>query len=233
MDPILALADIHLGRKQHGDKKVGPGIDWALSALERGAAAGAGHLVMLGDIIDRKRFTDATYGEVDRFFTRGTELFDTVLFTAGNHDVHHTLDLPEGVTRAGVTPATYRLGPWAVHTAAVEVDKDPREVVAQFPAPVVGRPNLGVLHTSVSGEWSNNPCLPCTTDELQACGYGAWLLGHVHQPITLSNSPHIGWVGMGRALLAEADGEKVRIGHAGHATHATHAGHLHPSTPNE
>ncbi|MEH0147601.1 metallophosphoesterase [Corynebacterium sp. Q4381] len=211
MDPILALADIHLGRKQHGDKKVGPGIDWALAALERGADAGAGHMIMLGDIIDRKRFTDATYDEVDRFFTRGLELFDTVLFTAGNHDTHHTLDLPAGVTHASTTPATYNLGHWAVHTAAVEVDKDPRKLVPAFPAAVDSRPNLGVLHTSVTGEWSNNPCLPCTVNELDARGYGAWLLGHVHQPVTLRHSPHIGWVGMGRALIATSTGASVQV----------------------
>ena len=47
-DPILVVADIHLGRKQHGDKKTGPGIDWALDTLQRGADAEARHLVMLG-----------------------------------------------------------------------------------------------------------------------------------------------------------------------------------------
>lgn len=59
MEPVLVLADIHLGRKQKDDKKIGPGIEWALSALDRGAEARAGHMVMLGDVIDRKRFTGA------------------------------------------------------------------------------------------------------------------------------------------------------------------------------
>lgn len=212
-DPVLVVADIHLGRKQHGDKKIGPGIDWALDTLRRGAEAGARHLVMLGDVIDRKRFTDATYGEVTRFFQRGLELFDTVVFVAGNHDVHHDLTavIPEDVVVAKQEPHTIRAGGWALHTAAVEVDRDPRELVARFPAPIEEAPNLGLLHTSVTGEYSNNPCLPCTRDELAACGYGAWLLGHVHERITLSSAPFAGWVGMGRAYLATADGEKVRV----------------------
>ena len=42
--PILVLADIHLGRPQSGAKKTGPGIEWALEALQRGAQAGAGTL---------------------------------------------------------------------------------------------------------------------------------------------------------------------------------------------
>ena len=212
-DPVLVVADIHLGRKQHGDKKTGPGIDWALATLQRGAEAGARHLVMLGDVIDRKRFTDDTYGEVTRFFQRGLDLFDTVVFIAGNHDVHHDLTgiIPEDVIVARQEPHTIRAGGWALHTAAVGVDRDPRELVAKFPAKVEEAPNLGLLHTSVTGEYSNNPCLPCTRDELAACGYGAWLLGHVHERITLADAPFAGWVGMGRAYLATADGTAVQV----------------------
>lgn len=211
--PVLVVADIHLGRKQHGDKKTGPGIDWALDTLQRGANAGARHLVMLGDVIDRKRFTEATYDEVARFFQRGLELFDTVVFIAGNHDVHHDLSkvVPDGVVVAGIEPQTIRAGEWALHTAAVEVDRDPRQLVSKFPAPVEGLPNLGLLHTSVTGEYSNNPCLPCTQDELAAYGYDAWLLGHVHQRVTLSDAPFVGWVGMGKAYLAVASGNGVSV----------------------
>ena len=220
MEPLLALADVHLGRKQTGDTKLGPGLDWALRAMEHAADAGCGHLVMLGDIIDRKRFSEHTYAEVDQFFRRGLELFDTVLFTAGNHDAHHTLTLPSGVTVAGPSPATYRAGGWALHTAAVEVDRDPRRLAGSFPAPIDATLNLGLLHSSVTGEYSNNPCLPCTTDELLSLGYDAWLLGHVHQPVTLSRHPFIGWVGMGRALTVSpgsAGGVVVRAIPADHA----------------
>ena len=63
----------------------------------------------------------------------------------------------------------------------------------------------------MTGEYSNNPCLPCTREELAACGYGAWLLGHVHKRITLSSAPFAGWVGMGQAYLAAADGNNVEV----------------------
>ncbi len=213
LSSVLVLADIHLGRKQHGDKKTGPGLAWALGALERGAAAGAGHMVMLGDIVDRKRYTEATYGEVTRFFARGTELFDTVVFSAGNHDVHHDLTgvIPGGVVVAGTTPQTIRAGEWALHTAAVEVDRDPRRLVPCFPTPVASAPNLGLLHTSVTGEYSNHECLPCTVEELADCGYDAWLLGHVHKRVTLSSEPFVGWVGMGMGYLAEAGEGGVEV----------------------
>ncbi|MCP1387772.1 metallophosphoesterase [Corynebacterium sp. TA-R-1] len=212
-EPILVLADIHLGRKQHDAKKTGPGIDWALGALEQGAAAGSRHMVMLGDVIDRKRFTEDTYSEVTRFFARGLELFDDCFFISGNHDVHHDLSdvIPDGVAVASTEPQTMHAGQWALHTAAVAVDRDPRRLVGQFPAPIAGTPNLGLLHTSITGEYSNHDCLPCTAEELTACGYGAWLLGHVHQQITLAHDPFIGWVGMGKAYMAVDDGAQVRI----------------------
>ena len=213
MEPVLVLADIHLGRKQKDDKKIGPGIEWALSALDRGAKAGAKHMVMLGDVIDRKRFTEHTYTEVTQFFERGLELFDTVVFSSGNHDVSHDLTgvIPEDVIVAGTQPQTISAGQWALHTAAVEVNRDPRRLVPDFPATVDGVPNLGLLHSSVTGELVKNECLPCTVDELISCGYDAWLMGHVHERIVLSSDPFIGWVGMGKALIASFDGGKVSI----------------------
>ena len=211
--PVLVIADIHLGRKQKDDKKTGPGIEWALDTLDRGAEAGARHLVMLGDVIDRKRFTDHTYTEVTQFFERGLELFESVVFIAGNHDVHHDLTgvIPEGVIVAGIEPQTIRVGQWALNTAAVEIDRDPRTVVPDFPAPVAGAPNLGLLHSSVTGEYSNNACMPCTVDELTSCNYDAWLLGHVHERVVLSSDPFIGWVGMGKALIASLDDATVAV----------------------
>lgn len=211
--PVLVLADIHLGRKQKDDKKIGPGIEWALKALDRGAEAGARHMVMLGDVIDRKRFTERTYAEVTRFFEHGLELFDSVVFITGNHDVHHDLRgvIPDDVIVAGIDPQTIRAGQWALHTAAVEIDRDPRRIVADFPAAVDGVPNLGLLHSSVTGEYSKHECMPCTVDELISSGYDAWLLGHVHERVVLSNDPFIGWVGMGKALIASVEGGTVSI----------------------
>lgn len=216
MEPILVLADIHLGRKQKDDKKTGPGIDWALSALDCGAEAGVQHMVMLGDVIDRKRFTDHTYSEVTQFFERCLSLFESVVFIAGNHDVHHDLAdvIPRGVVVAGTQPQTIRAGQWALHTAAVEIDRDPRSIVPDFPVPIEGAPNLGLLHSSVTGEYSNHACMPCTVDELASCNYDAWLLGHVHECVVLSSDPFIGWVGMGKTCIASFDGGRVTISDA-------------------
>ena len=209
---ILVIADIHLGRGQHGEKKVGPGLDWALAALEAGARQGCGHLVVLGDVIDKKRYTAATYGEVARLFDRALELFSRVLFISGNHDTAHDLSgvIPAGVTVAGPVPATYSAGGWAVHTAAVEVDRDPRELAGTFPAAEEGRPNLGALHTSLTGEWTN-PCLPADPAELLSLGYDAWVLAHVHRRMTVNADPFMGYVGMGHALRASARAGTVTV----------------------
>lgn len=172
--------------------------------MERGAAAGYGHLVVLGDVIDKKRYLAATY-EVSRLFERACELFDSVLFVAGNHDTPHDLRavIPAGVAAASTQPVTYRAGGWALHTAVVAADRDPRALAGDFPAPVPGWPNLGLLHTGPTGEWTS-PCLPATRSSCSPAATTRGCSAHVHRPLTISEDPFVGYVGMGRALRASA-----------------------------
>lgn len=72
-------------------------------------------------------------------------------------------------------------------------------------------PNLGLLHSSVTGEYSKHECMPCTVDELTSCSYDAWLLGHVHGRAVLSGDSFIGWVGMGKALIVSLDDGTVTV----------------------
>lgn len=182
---IAVLADLHLG---HPDA---PGLSWALSALDRAHAAGARALVMLGDVIDRSEFTSATYDEVDAFFAAAHDRFAEVHFIAGNHDVHHELREPLHPTE----PHVFTCRGLRVVTASVAADPDPREL--SFPAA-----DLGLLHSSVEGQFSRKVCLPITQAALEATGH-PWVLGHVHVPHVLADAPFIGWVGMGQVLLVD------------------------------
>ena len=88
-----------------------------------------------------------------------------------------------GPNRTSSKSTVCRRGP------AVATDPDPREIeIPSFNG-------LGLLHTSVHGEFSRKPCLPCKLEDLQESG-ATWVLGHVHKPITLSAEPFIGWTGM-------------------------------------
>lgn len=186
-----------------------PGLEWAIQTCEAARATGLEHVVLLGDVIDKNADERETFPVVHELVDTVTRWFSTTVFIAGNHDVHHNLKWmhDSAVTVAGVEPCTIHTGNWAFHTAAVRRDGDDRHLLENFPDPVPAHANVGLLHTSVSGEYSKRPCLPCDVSELQARCYDAWVLGHVHQRHVLSRSPFIGWVGQGRALsLHEVDG---------------------------
>lgn len=193
---ILVLGDIHLGLPK------GPGLTWALNALEAAHENGAQGFICAGDVIDRRNFTQDTYMEVSALFSTAVELFGEVHFISGNHDVHHDLKFPDGVIPHSPQPHVFEYHGISVHTAAVAQDPDPRPVIEEFaPNTDEDKPHLGILHTGLHGIYSRKPCLPATADDLLRLNYDAWVLAHVHRPIVLSQEPFIGWVGMGMALL--------------------------------
>ncbi|MGO1380295.1 MAG: metallophosphoesterase family protein [Corynebacterium sp.] len=212
---VAALADLHLGLP------TAPGLPWALSALselsslqdaERG---GADLLVFAGDLVDRGYATDEVVADAETFLRAAVATGVPVLVTWGNHDV--AADLPrrlphiDGLTVAPAEgPSEMRVGGLTVHTVSVADDPDPRRIVECFPIAggggsgadgADGEVHLGVLHTSLTGEFSRKPCLPTTLAELQSRRYDRWVLAHVHQPRMVSDS--VGWVGMGRVEVLE------------------------------
>lgn len=201
---ILVIADVHLG----GEKT--PGLEWAVRTFDTAHDQGIKHLVVLGDVIDKDADESQSFPQVQKLFEEASKRFETTMFIAGNNDVDH--DMGElrgpGLTIAAPEPHVIKVDGWALHTAAVNEDGDERSIIGSFPRPMPDYVNVGLLHTSVTGEYSKKACLPCTLDELLACDYDAWILGHVHERHVLNESPFVGWVGQGRALrLDVVDGQ--------------------------
>ena len=194
---IFVFADLHLG---HPDS---PGLRWALQELEAAANSGATACVCLGDIIDRNATASECVPQVRTVLDRAVELFNEVHFISGNHDTHHELDFPPEVTVHSTQVHTFQIGETTVLSAAAATDPDLRRL--QLPPRPSDAPFLGLLHSSVTGEFSHAICLPPSVDQLRACGADAWILGHVHSPLTLADAPFIGWVGMGNGLLFDPD----------------------------
>ncbi|MGV0361662.1 metallophosphoesterase family protein [Corynebacterium minutissimum] len=190
MASILIFADLHLGRPG------APRMEWALNVLE---TTDADACICLGDIIDRKADAATYVPQAQQVMARAGELFDDAHFISGNHDVHHKLSFPSSVTVHPTEVHSFHCAGAIIVTAAVAADPDPRMLT--FPARQGDGPHLGLLHSSVTGEFSKSVCLPATPEDLQSCGYDAWILGHVHKPRVLAKAPFIGWVGMGNAVL--------------------------------
>ncbi|WP_462330034.1 metallophosphoesterase family protein [Thiohalocapsa halophila] len=121
-----------------------------------------------------------------------------VYVIAGNHDaasvLTRRLDLPENVhffsTRTAETLEVDGL-PVAVHGRGFPNRRVPENLALEYPQPLPGRFNIGLLHTSLAGAPGHATYAPCQLKDLTGKGYGYWALGHVHQPQVLARDP---WV---------------------------------------
>jgi DNA repair protein SbcD/Mre11 len=201
---LAVFADLHLGRPG------GPGARWACESLAGAVAHQPDVVVFTGDLVDKKKATRADLDEGADLFRHITqELKLPLVHVWGNHDVGSGLipyfpDMP-GVYRprgGGIEEIRVPGVPLVFHAVNVVRDPDPRDLLKDLPQ-VHETGHIGVLHTEVEGQYTKNPCLPTTLEHLLSRGYGAYLLGHVHTPVVLNDTPFVGWPGMGRMLEIE------------------------------
>jgi DNA repair exonuclease SbcCD nuclease subunit len=68
----------------------------------------------------------------------------------------------------------------ALHGQGYAHPAETRNLAAEYPNPVPGFFNIGVLHTALDGRTGHEPYAPCALPELLARGYDYWALGHIH-----------------------------------------------------
>lgn len=119
-----------------------------------------------------------------------------VFIIAGNHDaagrMTKTLRLPDNVYMFPVdSPSTVQLEKiqTAIHGQGFATPAVKRNLAVNYPLPVPGFYNIGMLHTGVSGREHHEPYAPCTVQDLVFKGYDYWALGHIHQKEFLSSDP--------------------------------------------
>lgn len=153
-----------------------------------------------------------------------------VFLILGNHDSHQEM------TRRTPWPANVHVfdhkKPHTIplerlHVALHGMSFPKREVcenlVPDYPAPVSGWFNIGLLHTNANGSPNHDPYAPCSVAELVAKGYDYWALGHVHDHQILSQGPHVVYSGnlqgrharelgpKGAVLVTVSDGEVSEV----------------------
>lgn len=116
----------------------------------------------------------------------------------GNHDAANrmtrSLRMPEVTIfdhkRAHTVRSLEALGV-ALHGQSFADQAMPEDLSRDYPAPVPGLFNIGILHTSISGYSGHDPYAPCDLNRLRAHGYDYWALGHIHSYEILSRDPYV------------------------------------------
>ena len=181
------------------------------TCLEREAVL----LLLAGDVFDGD--LKDHHGGVH--FARGLERLGRigcrVCIVFGNHDaetsVARSMVLPSNVMVFGAdAPQTVRYDELLV---CVHGQSYPRRDVSDnlakdFPPPVAGLVNFGLLHTNATGSTAHARYAPCTVAELVAVGYDYWALGHVHSREVLHEDPWVVYSGNLQGRHARETGPK-------------------------
>jgi exonuclease SbcD len=148
----------------------------------------------------------------------------------GNHDAENLitrkLTLPSNVSVFSARKAeTFRLKHLdvALHGQSFRQRDITENLVPDYPPPVAGCFNIGVLHTGLGGMPGHANYAPCAIEDLVNKGYAYWALAHVHQAVVLHERPHVVFCGnlqgrhiretgaKGASLVTVEDGEIAEI----------------------
>lgn len=151
----------------------------------------------------------------------------------GNHDaasvITNNLRMPGVNTRLldHRRPETVRLPDLqvAIHGQSFATRAVTENLARNYPPPVAGWFNIGLLHSSVGERALHDNYAPCSVEQLRAHDYDYWALGHVHERQILSVDPwivfpgnlqgrHINETGAkGATVVTVAHGRVVDVAH--------------------
>lgn len=157
------------------------------AAIERRVA----FVLLAGDIYDTQPVFETYlffHGEMERLSRAGIP----VAIVLGNHDhagaSPRAERLPERVyVFPADRPTSIELVPgvW-VHGRSYPTRDIATDLTIDYPAPVPGALNIGLLHTALDGHSGEHArYAPSSTQALAGQGYAYWALGHVHAPLDL------------------------------------------------
>lgn len=196
MFKFIHAADIHLDSPLLGlERYEGAPVETIRSATRRAFSnlvqlairERVNFVILAGDIYDGD-WPDYNTG---LFFVKEVRELEKagipVILLRGNHDAESRitshLTLPPNVHQL----PTERPGRFlfenigvAVHGQGYAHQAETRNIAANYPSPVSGYFNIGVLHTALDGREGHLPYAPCSAAELIAREYQYWALGHVH-----------------------------------------------------
>jgi DNA repair protein SbcD/Mre11 len=204
---FLHAADIHLDSPLRGlagyDEPAAERIRTATrdafdNLVTRAIEEAVSFLIIAGDLYDGE-WRDYQTGlffiaQMGRLNQAGIPVY--ILY--GNHDAESgitpRLILPENVKSFSARKPetrTLKAPGVALHGQSFPSREVTDSLVREYPDPVSGLFNIGVLHTGLGGLGDHANYAPCSLDDLVRKGYDYWALGHVHQGRILHERPHV------------------------------------------
>lgn len=242
---FLHAADLHIDSPLKGlELRAGAPVERlrgatrrALSALVELAVQEQGAFVVLaGDLFDGPWPDMRTGIWTSQQLARLGQHNIAVYLLRGNHDaqskVRQAVSWPDNVHEFPADkPHTFELPALgvALHGQGFSTPQVSQDLAAGYPPARAGSFNIGVLHTSLTGDPQHDTYAPTTEQTLCGRGYDYWALGHVHQRrVVRGADPFIAYCGntqgrhireqgaKGCLLASVEDGRLVDVGF--HAT---------------
>jgi DNA repair protein SbcD/Mre11 len=223
---FLHAADLHLGSPflglaQKDDEVAVRFARASRSAFEdlvtKALELGVSFVVIAGDVFDGE-WKDASIALfLNRQFARLSNRGIPIFLLRGNHDaeslVTKSVTWSESVFEFSTRrPEIHRLRDLrvALHGRGFPHREVVENYAVDYPEPVAGWFNIGVLHTAC-GRAGHENYAPCTVADLAARGYDYWALGHIHAFEIVSRDPWIVYPGNLQGRSIRECGEKGAV----------------------
>ncbi len=191
---LIVSADTHLGSPIRsaalrnpalGDRLKQAGRDTFQAIVDLAIREKADALVLAGDIFDSDYPDLRSRAFLMTQLLRASGAGVPTVLIRGNHDalLDHG-ELGPDIHLLDRANPTVQIGNANFHGLSFEANHTTQSFLPDYPAPVTGKTNIGLMHTSLGGSPGHDPYAPCSKQDLLAHGYDLWCLGHIHLPST-------------------------------------------------
>lgn len=240
---VLVSADIHLGSPIRSAAMRNPDLgdylkqasrDTFIRIVDLTISQRVDALVLAGDIFDNDQPDLKSRAFLISQLARAADAGVPTVLIRGNHDalLDHRAhgDLGPNIHLLHKKEPSVEIGGVWFHGLSFDTAHASKSFLPDYPAPVTGRKNVGLMHTSLDGSPGHDPYAPCSEQDLLAHGYDLWCLGHIHGPFEHTSGPvlavmpgipqprHFGELTGGTVAIVELDGDTLNIErhHVGH-----------------
>lgn len=240
---LLVSADIHLGspirsaamrNPDLGDNLKQASRDTFIRIVDLAISENVEVLVLAGDIFDNDQPDLKSRAFLISQLARAADAGVPTVLIRGNHDalLDHRAhgNLGPNIHLLHKNEPSVEIGGVWFHGLSFDTAHVSKSFLPDYPAPVTGRKNVGLMHTSLDGSPAHDPYAPCSEQDLMAHGYDLWCLGHIHAPFERTSGPvlavmpgipqprHFGERTGGTIAVVELDDDtpKIERHHVGH-----------------